>query len=585
MAPDTLPGDTFADQAIEVTQYAQEAMNRIAAQYRFAGLIAGVKGPNDTDEDVDNARTKLLEAISEFFHREQTPIRQEIDRLHNEFRAEQRSLDQDLIRNPNYMQVMSLNDFLLGGGHPSDQGPGSMEFLSGADADGGFQDRLLGAGLDAATNARLTAQRARTKQIAALEVQRRAQAVQDFKNFWSGLWGSVKSYYDDKMALVAEGKYLVAAGKIVVDGVEVFHADIAIAIITAGVIAVTGGVTAAMAPLIASAVAAALRVVKVGAGVLQRSANSMRQGIAGARFAIELRKVDVDALDMPVARPEPIYSHEVDVSRDLTPDERRLLNEENQGSTEATDDAGDSGDVTASKRRQRDEDYDSITSTLTADELQAARSAGDSPRQLQARTKLINAYEAKFGSSNLDGMDIDEPMELVKYPPPDKIVTWQNELAYRTEADADGPAGSPYPFGNFFDPNPSANVSPDELGINSFGRERIEIDVSDRPGIAFRGTGDEITDTWTVQSIDPNSTAGNRPTSGGVIQWHVANFYKPHPSDSDVTVANWRDLPGNKHWVEAEEAGRIDFESYAGSNGRHSWYLYGDTPAEADGPR
>ena len=573
LAPDTLPGDTFADQAIEVTQYAQEAMNRIAAQYRFAGLIAGVKGPNDTDDDVDNARAKLLEAISDFFHREQTPIRQEIDRLHNEFRAEQQALDRDLMRNPNYMQITTLSDFFIGGGHPSDQGPGTMEFLAGAAADGGFQDRLMGAGLDAATNARLMAQRARSQQIAALEVQRRAQAVQDFKNFWSGLWGSVKSYYDDKMALVREGKYLVAAGKIVVDGVEVFHADIAIAIITAGVIAVTGGVTAAMAPLIGAAVAAALRVVKVGAGVLQRSANSMRQGIAGARFAIELRKVDVDALDMPVARPEPIYSHEVDVSRDLTPDERRLLNEENQGSTEATTDAGEDGNLTAARISKRDKDYDEIMASLSPETIQRAAGRGTTDLDIEAREAVMQAYENKFGDTNItSGMSTSHPVRILKFPPPDRLYTWRNENAIDPDTGRDM-----WGYGNFFDPG-NGSATPNDLGINSVGRTQAALDVSDRPGIAFEGIGNPIPDNWTVRG-----DSGVRDTDGGVPQLHIADDYKPTPDDWVENRLNWRDLPGNSHWVDAEKQGRLVYEDRGG--GRPSWYIDGDTVPETEGAR
>lgn len=570
MAPDTLPGDTFADQAIEVTQYAQEAMNRIAAQYRFAGLIAGVKGPNDTDDDVDNARAKLLEAISDFFHREQTPIRQEIDRLHNEFRAEQQTLDRDLMRNPNFMQIMSLNDFFIGRGHPSDQGPGTMEFLTGAAADGGFQDRLMGAGLDAASNARLMAQRARSQQIAALEVQRRAQAVQDFKNFWSGLWGKVKSYYDDKMALVAEGKYLVAAGKIVVDGVEVFHADIAIAIITAGVIAVTGGVTAAMAPLIASAVAAALRVVKVGAGVLQRTVGSMRQGVAGARFAIELRKVDVDALDMPVARPDPIYSHEVDVSRDLTPDERRLLNEENQGSTEATTDAGEDGNLTAARLSKRDKDYDEIMASLSPETVRRAAGNGTGLADIQARRQVMAAYEGKFGDTNItSGISTRHPVRIKKFPPPDRLYTWRNEKALDPDTGRDM-----WGYGNFFDPG-NGSATPNDLGINSVGRTQAELDISDRPGIAFEGTGNPIPDNWSVRG-----DSGVRETDGGLPQWHIADDYKPTPDDWVENRLNWRDLPGNARWVDAERQGRLVYEDRGG--GRPAWYIDGDTIPESD---
>ncbi len=586
LSPDQLPGDTFADQATEVSEYAQEAMNRVAAQYRFAGLVAGIKGPNDTDDDVDAAREAVLTALADFLNPETGPLRQEIDRLHTQLRAEQDAIRQQMLDEGVDGYSFGLVDDIFPRGHPTDQAPGMMDYMGQGGRDAAFDDAMHRHGLGAALRQRMTAARDTANQIAALETQRRAQAAAEFRAFWSGIWSKAKDYYNDKMALVAEGKYLVAAGKIVVDGVEVFHVEIVVAIITAAVIAATGGVTVAMAPIIASAVAAAIRVFKTGAGVLRRSADKMAHGRAATLFRVEVRKVETSPLNTPVAQGDPIHSHDVDVARDLTDDEKRGLNEENQGSTEPTDDAGDPGSAAAAKRRQRDADYDEITAGLTPTQLRLAASAGASPAQIAARTKLRSAYQAKFGESNLNsGMDLDEPMKLVRYPPPDKIVTWQNELAYRPEADADGAAGSPYPFGNFFDPYPSRGATPNDLGINSVGRERIEIDVSDRPGLAFEGYGAEITDTWTVKGIDPDSTTGHRVTTGGVPQWHVANTYKPHPSDSDVATMNWRELPGNKHWVEAEEAGLLDYESYPGSNGRNSYYIYGDTPPDAEGAR
>lgn len=202
----------------------------------------------------------------------------------------------------------------------------------------------------------------------------------------------LKAYYDDKIALVREGKYLLATTKIVVDGIEVFHADIAIALITAGIIAITGGVTAVAAPIIVSAVAAAVRVTKVGAGVLRRTGDAARHGVAAGIFAIRLHRVDKSELDMPVARPHSHYERQVDTSRDLTDNERLLLNEENQGTTRPTDDAGQRGGAAAARRLKRDQDYDEIMASLPQGTAELAASAGASRAQRDARKLLMEAY-------------------------------------------------------------------------------------------------------------------------------------------------------------------------------------------------
>ncbi len=573
LSPDQLPGDTFADQATEVSEYAQEAMNRVAAQYRFAGLVAGIKGPNDTDEDVDKAREAILAALSDFLNPETGPLNQEIDRLHRELRAEQDALRTDMM-NDTSVEPYSLRlvDDIFPLGHPNDQGSGTMDHMGQGGRDAVFDDAMHRHGLGAALRQRLAAARDKANLIAQLETQRRAQIAAEWRAFWSGVWNKAKDYYNDKMALVAEGKYLVAAGKIVVDGVEIFHVEIVVAIITAAVIAATGGVTVAMAPIIASAVAAAIRVVKVGAGVLRRSAEEMKHAAAAARFSIELRRVDASELNMPVARPESFYSREVDVSRDLTNDEKRLLNEENQGSTEPTDDAGDPGAVQATRLRRRDQEYDRIMARVSDRDVRMAAMAGNSPAQRRARTNLRDAYEAEYGAQSAihTGMTTDLPMEIVKFPPPHLLGNWRDERNVLPDGT------QTRHFGAFYDPSGGA-VTPSQLGINSVGKRLGIIDVSDKPGLAFQGRGTPgFGDNFSVDGV-------TRSTEGGVRQWHVPRSFRPEPSDLVENRQSWRDLPGNKHWVEAEEAGRLVAED--GTGGRDfGWYIEGDVP-EAEGRR
>ncbi|MDO5643651.1 MAG: hypothetical protein Q4G26_14860 [Paracoccus sp. (in: a-proteobacteria)] len=159
-------------------------------------------------------------------------------------------------------------------------------------------------------------------------------------------------------------------------------------------------------------------------------------------------------------------------------------------------------------------------------------------------------------------MTLNSPMRIVKYPPPDVIANWRAE-------------GSPM-FGGYYDPSGGA-ATPSQLGINSAGRVKATVDVSDRPGIAFEGTGDRISDNWTVKGAH-----GARSTDGGVRQWHVPREYRPEMADKIEDVMTWRELPGNKHWVEAEMDGRFVQEQRPGDS-YPVWYLDGDAVPDAAG--
>ncbi len=579
LAPDNLPGDSFQDQASEVSEYAQEAMNRVAAQYRFAGLVAGIKGPNDTDEDVEAAREAVINAVKDFLNPESGPLSQQVDQLHWELVKERDNLNREMFG----IGDSSVISGIYPRGHPADLPESMHEFNATGGKRQWLEDSMSRRSYDEATKNRLREMLAKSEQLSSLEDQRREQVREGWRQYFRGIWQKAKDYYNDKIALIKEGKYLVAAGKIVVDGLEVFHADIAIAIISAAVIAVTGAVTAVMAPIIVSAVAHAVRVVKAGAGVLRRAQDEMRHAAAATVFSVRLHIVEPNVQNIPSARPNYFYERQVDVSRDLTEDERFLLNEENQGSTSATDDAGDSANKQNSTRNMRDEDFDAISDRVGAENIRLAGMDGASPAQVNARSELVKAFESHFGISPggtniLDadggsgGMDLERPMRIVKYPPPDRLVTWRNEKNIGEDGkDVRG-------FGNFFDPS-GGRSSPNELGINSVGRTEGVLDVSEKPGIAFQGHGAPIPDNWSVNG------AGVRYTEGGPPQWYIPDKdYKPTPDDLVENRNNWRDLPGNRLWVEAEKEGRLTFEQREGDN-YPKWYLDGDQIPETGGVR
>ncbi|MDO5643650.1 MAG: hypothetical protein Q4G26_14855 [Paracoccus sp. (in: a-proteobacteria)] len=325
-APDIIPDDSFSAEMRDSAAYAMEAAGRIAAQYRFAGLVAGVKGPNDTDRDVEEARAALIEAIQDFLTPNPRPLEEQIQNEFDALRQERAVVDRSLEESGILFQTHNIFPV---DGHPSDQGPGDMEFRASDAADENLAQSIAAFGIGPEQAEQLWSLRRRARTIATLETQRRRKALADFRNFFANARAQIKAYYDDKIALIREGKYLLATTKILVDGIEVFHADIAIALIAAGIIAVTGGVTAVAAPIIVSAVAAAVRVTKVGAGVLRRTGDAVRHGAAASIFAIRIHRVDKSELDLPVARPHSHYERQVDTSRDLTNNERLLLNEEN----------------------------------------------------------------------------------------------------------------------------------------------------------------------------------------------------------------------------------------------------------------
>lgn len=563
-APDVSHGDSFSDEARDSASYAMEAAGRIAAQYRFAGLVCGITGPNDTDEDVDRAREALMEAISDFLHPEGGPLDVQMQEQYQRYLEMKDATD--LYDRFGEGDALWMGIVLPGVsmGHPADTGSYAVDIARGLRAPDTSSALRRGVSPEAVAYVNQAAEAYRRANE--LEVARRKLASERRRQWWKSVWTSIQDYYNDKMALVREGKYLLASTKIVVDGIELFHADIAIALIAAGIIAITGGITAVMAPIIVGAVAAAVRVFKSGAGVLQRVGRASRHGEAASIFKVELYRVERSVLGQPEARPGVHYERDIDVSRDLTDNERRVLGEEDQGTTTATDDSGNTDAVSPARHLKRDQDYDEIMNILPAGTVELAASVGASKAQREARQALRDAYWAKFGTDKTmaTGMTVNRPMRIIKYPPPDTIANWRGE-------------GAPQ-FGAYYDPA-GGLATPNELGINSVGRVKATIDVSERPGIAFQAYGDEIIDDWSVAG--PNAA---RHTDGGVLQWHVPREYKPDMADKVEDVMTWRELPGNVHHVQAEKEGRLVQEAREGDS-YPRWYLDGPAVPDSEGAR
>jgi len=95
---------------------------------------------------------------------------------------------------------------------------------------------------------------------------------------------------------------------------------------------------------------------------------------------------------------------------------------------------------------------------------------------------------------------------------------------------------------------------------------------------AFERYGAPILDNCSANGVSAQHTDGDPP------QWQIANDYKPQPADLVDNSTNWRELPGNKHWVEAEQQGRLVYEQRSGDR-YPSWHLDGDPVPNADGDR
>ncbi len=335
-APDHLTGDSYADEFSNVADYAQEAQNRIAAQYRFAGLVAGIKGPNDTDKDVEEARNAVMKAIQDFLN-PPAELRKQIDDSYRQLLAESTALKND----PASRGFHVLIDDIVPRGHPTDGGGGLLEFIADGGLRSGFERTLSRrrAHLDGVTEERLRSLLSKSEDVAKLETERRQRERDEFIGYFSDIWKSVKDYYEEKMVLVRSGRYLEAGGKILVDIAEVAHGEIVVAIISAAVIAATAGVTAVAAPLIRSAVALAIKVVKGSAGVINRTADKTRHAAAATVFWVQVSVVKPNALSrIPHVETRSFYERKIDVKSDLLPDERRLLNEVDQGGKTPTKD-------------------------------------------------------------------------------------------------------------------------------------------------------------------------------------------------------------------------------------------------------
>lgn len=294
------------------------------------------------------------------------------------------------------------------------------------------------------------------------------------------------------------------------------------------------------------------------------SARVIARGSKLASIIVRARRSH--AVSLPNKASHDVNFGQVDTAKPKDPTVNKIDDEVGAGTTKSDHEPSDMRKHALDARlKKRDDYFDKISGSLSRQEIELAAKPGRSIAQREARQKLFQAYEAEFGNkTNIGtGMDFNKPMQIVKTPPPSRISMWRNEKFLNGH-------------GNYYDPSGGAST-PSQLGINSVGRQQ-GIFRNEKPGLAFEGYGAPIADDWSVKG------SGTRMTEGGPRQFHIPDDFKPEPADLEGNYHNWRDLPGNKDWVQAEKDGRLKYEQRTGDK-YPMWYLDGPPIKEVGGVR
>lgn len=335
---------SYQAQAAALGEYAQNAFNEVLAQYRFLGLLAGIRGPSDGPEDVEAARAAVMEALEEVLRA--GPLSQQVDSGWKAVQQKRDALRERVfagLRSGGNIDGLMAAEGLLGqivGGHPHNQSETWHEQVAGGAYRLNYQSQLthVPADLRGDFDALIAAQ----EQLSRLEDARRAQSRAAVVSFFTRIWDGVRKYYEENMALIRNGQWLLATGRIAVDAAIFAAEEVVVAGIVTAIIGVTGGLAAGMAIVLRSAVRGMLSVVRTGTRVV-------RNIRANYVFRIELRKVEPGVL---YSNPIPFnvtvgrklnYEKVIDVEKDLTPNERRAVGEGGQGSLEPDADAPEAG--------------------------------------------------------------------------------------------------------------------------------------------------------------------------------------------------------------------------------------------------
>lgn len=593
--------DFFDQQDEWVENRWEAAWADVAAQYRFMGLLAGYtsEGYNPEHAEVQRARDGVVNAIKDFL---QVADRETLANMWQDAREQSAGIVRDY---PDAQGIVeTIFPDLPEGTYPTNY-EGNLTSYPGQ-----WVSAEHGAGVEYAQGLRTDPYNrvrvpvyydengnysqqpppefydrveafARTVQDASiLREEIGDREIANIIGIIAGVWNGVKEWYDEKMAFWERGFHSYVANTVAIDTFVTFHVEIIIGAValTLGPVLAAAGVVVAAAALNA-ALSASIRVVRIGT----RAADRAVEGVLDLRRRIEVRPVTQGTNGTPRQTGATGENFDFDIPDDLTERERNIMGESRSGSTEADVDHDPEDRPNANAPTEHLNEDGSLKDNFKFknphwDHAEIRRRVGEDlwpeveiPGRggVEARQKLITEFHNFFGLSDANtnirgsrssdpGMNVNNPMRLVVYPPPHRVTQW-------VRADA---RGNKTNGGNYFDPNERA-ASPNELGVNSVGRALEEFDLSRSPGLAFQGQGAPITDTWTLRDA-PRSTDAGRP------QWYVPQEYVAQMRDSRMTGTTWRDLPGNSEWLAAFERGEL----YVNNQG---YWVYNGPPIPENG--
>lgn len=370
-APDSFADDSWQSQYASLEVYLQDRHNEFLAMLRFMGLIAGIAGPNDDENAVEEARAQLMEALADFLSADRGPLAEQLARK----KAELRELTGTFgIESPHYYDLMNqdrveeamrfdaLQDQIVRG--TTFSGDNNLAILESY-FPGGPRDpmqnaeRLIGnSELSPRSNSILRQSAQLSSEIFLLEAQIKEENRRAWREWWDGVWGRVTDYYHETVRLLNNGQYLLAAGRVAIDVTYLVAEEALFAAIILALGAITGGAAA----IAGAAVRAAITVVKVGIrvadDVVDAGLNAARQTAAATVFRFELRRVDGDTLEAISGPIGP--AKEINVESDLWPNENVAVGEGGMGGRADPDqypaengNGGDGGDGDGTDRPNR----------------------------------------------------------------------------------------------------------------------------------------------------------------------------------------------------------------------------------------
>ncbi len=299
LAPDVqLPNGTQLDGGSCWDHTVKSALEYGAA-VRFVGLLAGIKGPLGTDDDVAQARQAVRDALTSIGLGPPSSMSAALNESQYADIAKRKAAD----------------DLLYSFATPGWTDPEPYADLEKKAATIIATPGTPGKILSAARNLLYTADQARVKR--AIWEEMRGGIIGDF---FSSLWDGIVEVYNKVIAAIKDGTWKVGLCKLGVDtGFAVLEG-----LVLAGLAAFTGGVAAALVKIVKTAVQSAAKLT----GMVRIAVRAERQ--------LKAQRGLLRVGDMHAERP----FRDIDPRREGTPDEKKLLGEENQGNVRPTDDKG-----------------------------------------------------------------------------------------------------------------------------------------------------------------------------------------------------------------------------------------------------